>query len=435
MTDRVVQLFGQPIGRLAIVPGGDARFPEDWSFQYLPAYVAGNGVPLSVSLPLRDAPHVGAVARNWFANLLPEGTVRDEISRRLRIAGSDSFALLAAIGGECAGAVSVAAERQAANSAPAEPATSLEEALAEVGEGGWALLGGPMRLSLAGAQDKLAVVRDPTGLRLPRAGEPTTHILKPDSPRLRGLCDLEMLGLALASALGLPVVKAEVMTIAGTRAVLIERYDRVQREGHVERLHQEDFCQALGFPPELKYQSQGGPTLGRCASLIRDQLGLGPQAMQAFLDWVIFAVLIGNADAHGKNLGLLRSPGGRLQLAPWYDLVPTIAWPARILDRTPALSIGGAPAIDRVDRAHWDAFARETQLRPRFVLQRVQALASAAIDALPGVIEQRVAGGGAPIQLVNAHGVLLANCARMLSDAASGVSVRSAPTDGDAPAP
>ncbi len=103
-------------------------------------------------------------------------------------------------------------------------------------------------------------------------------------------------------------------------------------------------------------------------------------------------------------------------MAPWYDLVPTIAWPARILDRTPALSIGGAPAIDQVDRAHWDAFAQETQLRPMFVRQRVRALAEAAIDALPRVIEHLLAGGGTPHQLANAQRVLLANCARTLSD-------------------
>lgn len=414
MTGLIVRLFGQPVGHLSIAPGGDSRIPEDWAFEYLPTYVAANGVPLSVSLPLREAPHLGAVARNWFANLLPEGSVRDEIARRLRIAGTDSFALLAAIGGECAGAVSVVPDGSATDDVLVDPTTSLEEALAGVGEGNWALLGGPMRLSLAGAQDKLAVVRDESGLRLPQAGEPSTHIIKPDSPRLRGLCDLEFLGLSLASGLGLPVVKAEMVTIAGTRAVLVERYDRVQQPGQIERLHQEDFCQALGFPPELKYQAQGGPTLGRCASLIRDQLGLGPAALRAFLDWVIYAALIGNADAHGKNLGLLRSPAGRLQMAPYYDLVPTIAWPARILDRTPALSIGGAPGIDRVDGAHWDAFARDCRLRPTFVRQRVRALAAAAISTLAVVIERLVAHEGDATRLANAQRVLSANLARTL---------------------
>src|SRR5690606_2889877 len=128
-------------------------------------------------------------------------------------------------------------------------------------EGGWALAGAPMRLSLAGAQDKLAVVADADGrLRLPHRGEPSTHILKPESRRFRGLREAEALGLALARRVGLEAAHARPVDVLGRPALLVERYDRLRtRDGVLHRLHQEDFCQALGYPEGLKYEASGGP--------------------------------------------------------------------------------------------------------------------------------------------------------------------------------
>ena len=392
-----IYLYGEIAGQLSIAPEGKSVIPEDWRFQYLTAYVAQGQPALSVSLPVQSAPFVGAAACNWFSNLLPEGRVRDAIGQRLRLDARDDFALLAAIGGECAGSVSIVdpAAPRTGNSQPT--GVLVEDALREFGrspeDGPWALLGGPLRLSLAGAQDKIAVVRDANGLRLPAVNEPSTHILKPDSQRMRGLCDYELLGLKLAAAMNLPVARAELVTVAGTRALLIERYDRVREDGRMLRLHQEDFCQALGLPAELKYQGQGGPTLAACAQLIRERLRLGPVALQAFLDWVIYIALIGNADAHGKNLALLRPRGDRIQLAPFYDLVPTILWSERQLDRTPALSIGHAPRIDAIARAHWELFARDCGYAPKFVLRRVRTQLDAARAALPTVIDEIIARG------------------------------------------
>src|SRR5690606_5263614 len=188
---------------------GMLRSPEDWRFQYDAAYLAsGQAIPLSVSMPLRAEAYQGAAARNWFCNLLPEDLVREAVERRLRIPARDDFALLAAIGGECAGAV-----RIGEGSNVTEEETALEPLLGalgeDVGEGGWAALGSPRRLSLAGAQDKLAVVRGADGrLRLPRTGEPSSHILKPESHRLPGLRDLEAFGASLARAIGLDAVAA-----------------------------------------------------------------------------------------------------------------------------------------------------------------------------------------------------------------------------------
>jgi serine/threonine-protein kinase HipA len=391
-----VRLFDRQVGELGI--DGEVRSPEDWQFRYASDYLdAARPVALSVSLPLRPEPFMGAVVRNWFGNLLPEGAVRDAIASRLRIPIHDDFALLAAIGGECAGAVSIMSPESASATHAPDPPRDLPALLAEAhgmaGEGTWALLGTPRRLSLAGAQDKIAVVREADGrLRLPAAGELTTHILKPESLRLRGLRDLEALGLALAAAVGLNVVPAALVAMAGHKALLLERYDRKVEAGHPQRLHQEDFCQALGYPGELKYEANGGPSLAQCARLVRQQLRLGPVALQALLGWVAFNAVIGNADAHAKNLALLCDHDGRRRLAPFYDLVPTIAIPEQLVDRQPALRIGAAARIDHITSDDLRSFARATGYAPGFVLKRVAAIAKAvaahADDAAQAVVSQ-----------------------------------------------
>src|SRR5690348_1000333 len=397
MTDSLhVSLFDHPVGDLNV--HGSLRAPEDWRFAYAPQYVhRARAVALSVSLPVRDAPFQGAVARNWFCNLLPEGQVREAIAARLRIPPRDDFALLAGIGGECAGAVSI-------TSPDARPAVAMEGEvkLADLlppsdeamGEGEWALLGAPHRLSLAGAQDKIAVIRADGGvIRLPVAGEITTHIFKPESTRLHGLRDLEALGLALARAIGLNVVEASIIEVSGRKGLLVERYDRVVRDGNFVRLHQEDFCQALGYPGELKYEAAGGPSLAQCANLVRQRLRLGPIAVQGLLDWVIYNVVIGNADAHAKNLALLCDQGGRRSLAPFYDLVPTIAFSPRLVDRTPALRIGDWEHMDRITSAYRRGFAAAAGFAPGFVLRRLAALAEAIAEKLDEVASALVAQG------------------------------------------
>lgn len=420
MSRLAVHLFGRHCGELAIDDGG-LRAPEDWRFTYDPQYLGDETVAppvaLSVSLPLQAEPHAGAVARNWFCNLLPEGAIRDAVAQRLRVPANDDFALLAAIGGECAGAVSLGpATRPPAGNADDDLETLLFLAGEGAAEGAWAMLGVPHRLSLAGAQDKIAVIREDGRLRLPGAGEISTHILKPDSLVYPGLRDFELLGLRLAAAIGLKVAHAEPTEVAGRQALLLERFDRMAiPDGQVMRLHQEDFCQALGFPPELKYEQQGGPGLARCAGLLRaPRLSLGPAAVRGLLDWVAYCTIIGNADAHAKNLALLCDREGRRSLAPFYDLVPTIAFTERHVDRTPALRVGGAARIDAVAKEDWQVFAGETGYRARYVLDIVRAHAQAVLDALPGVVD-RLASEGASARRLDgqARPAITANAQRL----------------------
>ncbi len=180
-----VTLFDQPIGNLVIA---GEQSPQDWIFTYKSDYLASSmPVPRSVAIPLQADAFQGAVVRNWFCNLLPEGGVREAITARLRIPPRDDFALLAAIGGECAGAVSIQSPSPPAELRHEEE-SDLETLLFAQGEdadeGAWALLGTPLRLLLAGAQDKIAVIAKPDGrLRLPARGELSTHILKPERRR------------------------------------------------------------------------------------------------------------------------------------------------------------------------------------------------------------------------------------------------------------
>ena len=410
-----VELFGEPVGRLGIA--GPLRSPEDWTFAYRAGHVAEGGTALSVSLPTREAPWTGAVVRNWFCNLLPEGAVREAIVRRLRLPADDDFALLAAIGGECAGAVSLRVPGAAATSGIDEE-TDLESVLYlqgdEGGEGSWALAGTPMRLSLAGAQDKLAVVVEADGrLRLPHRGEPSTHILKPDSRRFRGLRDAEGLGLALARRVGLDAASSRLVRVLDRPALLIERYDRMRTsDGSMRRLHQEDFCQALGYPNGLKYEANGGPGLAACSALLRN-LALGPGAVQGLLDWVAFNALIGNADAHAKNLSLLCGPDGRRRLAPLYDLVPTLHLPQSLVDRAPAMRIGNAERIDRIAAADWALFAEATGYRKSYAIARVQSLAVTIRDRLPEAAREVLAQGGDQAQVERVAAAIMDNIRHM----------------------
>lgn len=415
-----VRLFGLPAGEITVT--GALHSPEDWVFVYRPDYLASDTpVSLSVAMPLRPEPFVGALVRNWFCNLLPEGAVRDAIAARLRIPARDDFALLAAIGGECAGAVSIHAsgtEPEPLQDDETDLETLLDLHGEDAGEGAWAMLGTPLRLSLAGAQDKIAVVAEPDGrLRLPTRDEPSTHILKPDSRQFRGLRDLEALGLALARAVGLNVAHAEPIELAGREALLIERYDRVPAiDGSAQRLHQEDFCQALGYPGELKYESQGGPDLAACSALIR-RLRLGPAAVQGLLDWTVFNALIGNADAHAKNLALLCDRSGSRQLAPFYDLVPTFVLPESLVERTPALRIGGAERIDAVGTDHWRGFAQQTGYAPRFVLNRVASMAEEMLDLLATTGNALIEQGCDKARIARAIGAVEENAQRMRNSA------------------
>ena len=305
-------------------------------FRYDDNWLAQGGFAISHTLPLRNGDFVPdeGLAHRFFANLLPEGGVRDQIVRDLKIPNTD-FNLLRAIGGECAGALSILeAEYQPAVDYEYHKVSDEELANLVARRGQvytWTTNERP-RLSLAGAQDKCPLlVRDST-YWLPRKESPSSHILKFELSDYRHLPAYETFTTLLAEAIGLPVVDIQLRSIADTHYALIKRYDRYKLEsGQIARLHQEDFCQALGFGHEHKYQEYGGPTFADCYRLIQDVSSDPANDLQHLLRWQIFNVLAGNSDGHAKNLSLLYRPGGEIRLAPFYDLCVPVPLSALII--------------------------------------------------------------------------------------------------------
>jgi len=365
----------------------------DLLFAYDPSWLDGSGFPISLSLPLSQGDawvHGGS----FFGGLLPEGAARTRICRRLGIDEADDTGLLLAIGGDCAGALSVFPTGEEAHSAHAAgPAQRLaeEELLTiarsegrEVGR----VTGESRRFSLAGAQDKLPVCVDEDRYYLPDRFRPSTHILKFET--FPGVCLSEYLANRLAAALGLEVVKTRLMQAEQDATVFlqIERYDR-QGSGidGVRRLHQEDVLQALGEPEILKYQRDGGPGLDRIAALLRRHLAQPAAAIAQLRDWQIFNVLVGNWDGHSKNLALLYAPGSAVpRLAPFYDLV-SIEFlnqaGKQAFSRDLALAVGQAFIPERVGREQWEAFAAMLQIPARPLLKRVKTRAEQLLVILP----------------------------------------------------
>ncbi len=288
------------------------------------------GTPLlSLSLPVRPERYTRGVVRPFLDGLLPEGQSRLAVAKGFDVLASDSYALIRAIGRDCAGAVVI---QPADDPAPPAPSTLRAEPLDESDIEALVanLLTAPLgvgkrvRISLAGVQEKLLLTRMPDGSwGRPVDGTPSTHILKPEIPRFPGTVENEAFCMRVARHLGLPVATVETTTVGSRKLLVVERYDRVvHADGTVERIHQEDFCQATSTLPDNKYEEDGGPSLRRIAALI--QTVAAADALDDLLRAVTMNALIGNGDAHGKNLSLLHQPAGALTLAPLYDLLSTL---------------------------------------------------------------------------------------------------------------
>jgi len=339
-------------------------------FQYDMAWIDRPGsIALSLALPFQREPYTDDLARPFFANLLPEAEIRRVIARRLGISEKNDFILLRRIGGECAGAVSVLPEGNLPQDTPGYrelDESKLHKIVAELprkplmaGEKG-------IRLSLAGAQNKLPIYMENDRIFLATGTLPSTHILKPPIQGLEGTVMNEAYCMILAGKIGLQAPEVTIRRGLDT-LFIVKRFDRERTpDGKVVRIHQEDFCQALGVLPEQKYESEGGPALNQCFDLV-NRSSIRPAAdRMALLQWVIFNVLIGNADAHAKNLTiLLTDPGPRL--APFYDLLCTKIYES-LTDKL-AMKIGGEKRPGWLQEKHWKKFADAVSIKQNLVLK------------------------------------------------------------------
>lgn len=384
-----VWLYGT---RVALIDQERGRMRLTYTHDALVRYPLG--VPLlSLSLPLSAERYAHGLVRPFLDGLLPEGEPRQVIANDLGLLREDTYGLIEALGRDCAGAIVIQLAHQPA---PPEPTVLTAEPLsdAEIGELVSNLRSAPLgvsgrvRISLAGVQEKLLLTRVPDGRwGRPVHGTPSTHILKPEIDRFPQTVENEAFCMRLARGLGLSVPRVDTTTIAGRHIIIVERYDRiVGPDGSVERIHQEDFCQAMGIPPEKKYEEDGGPSLRRIAEMLRDVAAAG--SLDDLLRVVTLNVAICNGDAHGKNYSLLHDPSGALRLAPAYDLVCTLVYG----DDRLAMYVDDVHRTDRVtgerlvnEASRWGMSRRRAADIVADMLDRIPEAAEAARDATEGM--------------------------------------------------
>ena len=377
-----VYLHKQLVGHLIKDDGGQM------SFEYLGSWLEQpDAVALSQSLPLRKDRFPAKECRGFFGGILPEESKREIIARNLGISARNDYAMLEQIGGECAGAVTFLPVGQELPKRDYHyrklDAKELAGILRELPKR--PLLAGEkgIRLSLAGAQDKVPVRIEGEEVSLPLGGAPSTHILKPAVERFAGVVSNEALCMTLAAHMNLPAAKVETRKIEDVEYLQVERYDRkhvtIDGAPGVERLHQEDFCQAQNIVSELKYQKEDGPSFKQCFTLLRNVSTAPVLDLANLLDAAIFNYLIGNNDAHGKNFSLVY-PDKEIRLAPLYDAISTIYYPE--LNTDMAMRIGREYSSDKVTPKDFEQLAGDAGLAKPLVRRRVPELATAGIEAL-----------------------------------------------------
>lgn len=387
MTQRLYVHYGSLlVGEIELNRAGRMRF--DYSHSWLSQKSA---FPVSISLPF-DGAFTEDASHSFFANLLPEGHVREQICKSLKISITNDFALLMAIGGDCAGALSIT------DSAESLPSTFEDEyeLVSEQQLANWSLGApdafsavtghGSIRLSLAGAQDKLPVHMHQDAIWLPTGNAPSTYILKFASRFYSHLPENETFIALLGRNVGLPVVDVKLRPTAKSTVAMIRRYDRATVDDRIVRLHQEDFCQALGINASQKYEKEGGPSIHQCVQIIRRHSSYPLVDLQHLLRWVFFNLCAGNADAHGKNLSLLYDEKASPRLAPFYDLICTRNY--KRISRETAMRIGGESDPDLVTTKHLEGLANDFDIRPKLVLDQFRQFTELVESALPVTIQQ-----------------------------------------------
>lgn len=357
----IVLFRNRAVGTIDLNPDSrmEFRYVSEWA-------ESSSSFPISASLPLSGDYSAGRDDHRFFGNLLPEAAARESICRSLGISRDNDYELLAATGGECAGALQIVPEDQ---SLPLESGYEpiSEETLNKAVQSHIPYTrlasSGKLRLSLAGAQDKWPVLSRGGGLFWPIGDAPSSHILKFANRDFPGLNWNEAYTTFLAGRLGIPTIDVA----PGSGYSLTSRYDRIaDDEGRIERVHQEDFCQALGYSFITKYESEGGPGLAECADLVR-RITISPaEELLNLIRWQILNLLLGNSDGHAKNLSILYAAEGP-RLAPFYDLVCTRIYPG--ITSNVALSVGGSFDPGHTRRDDWSRMAAEIQVSPRLIFR------------------------------------------------------------------
>lgn len=366
---------------------------ERLRFQYDKSWLASKDrFPLSLALALEDKIYGHLETKSFFENLLPEGEIKDLLEAHGKSSIKSEFGFLQEFGGDCAGAFKVmpAKVKISKTITPAKELKlniiykylnekrSLTEAILNK-EGG--------KFSLAGAQDKFAVIFEKKKIYLPLDGSPTTHIIKPHVRYFKSTHDTpynEYLCMKLAGAVGLNVPKVDI--IEGEHPLfIVERFDRVQVKSVISRIHQQDFCQAQGITSLKKYESDGGPTFKDNYNLIKAHSSAPIPDLNQLLKWLIFNLVIGNNDSHSKNLAFLQTGDG-IRIAPFYDLLSTSIY--KEIGPNFAFKIGGQNLWFKINRRLFDKFSAELGLKADVLALLALKLLSEIEKKLPKNIQE-----------------------------------------------
>ena len=448
MKELVVLIDNTVAGVLAELPG------RRLSFKYEPAYQeADAGTPLSVSMPVQVAEHTDRVLRPWLWGLLPDNeAVLARWARHYQVSASSVFQMLSTpIGLDCPGAVRFVNREQLdsvlANRGHVEWLTDgqVAQRLRELKEDTTAWLGKEFtgQFSLAGAQAKTALLFEDGRWGLPSGALATSHILK---PAVVGLDDHDLnehLCLEAARRVGLNCARSRIGKFGDETAIVIDRYDRVVRDGAIVRIHQEDLCQALSVHPSRKYQSEGGPGPGQIVELFRSVMEPSPaeDGVRRFIDALAWNWIIGGTDAHAKNYSLLLSRG-QVRLAPFYDIASALPYRHEKKLRM-AMRIGRDYSLFNY-RDPWPRAAADLGIDAGEVRERVLRLATLAPDAFSEAAKQEdVArlGRQMPAKLVDLVAERAGRCQQLvrgdnsISEAPPAMAVEQPIADGELPAP
>jgi serine/threonine-protein kinase HipA len=370
-------------------------------FAYSADVIGDRSAALSVLLPVRGGTFDDHVVRPCFENLLPEGDLRGYLARTVKVDVGDVIGLLATFGGECAGALSVWPEDE---QPPAQPkyapcgAADVRAALAMVRAQETSVRGSPAqvmkrgRLSLSGAQDKMALFRRPPSgsgnlpdepeYRIPLLGAPSTVFVKhAREERFPGLLHNELLCMRLMAAAGVPTASSTVHALDASVYETV-RFDRVlEADQTVTRLHAEDGCQVTGRTSYQKYASTGAPGYQELCAVLRRHGAAPAEDAELLLRWAVANIALGNRDAHAKNISFLHTPAG-LRLAPAYDVTCTLVYPDLNAEELP-LRFGGETHVKALSSHALRVAAREfgvTPARAKMVAEDTCERTMAAID-------------------------------------------------------
>jgi len=385
-----------------------------FSFDYVVEWSGRrDAYPLSPALPLIDtgepADAHSARVRRFFENLLPEGQALEDAARANQVAKGNLIGLLIALGRETAGALRLFLPGKPASDATARRLLTQDELSARIRQRpseSFTVWDGKVRLSIAGFQDKLAVFQNDGSWYLVEGPDlASTHILKPDpvNPKLAGLTSNEFFCMKLAAAIGLETAPVELHRLPEP-VLCITRFDRSRQGSTVRRLHVIDGCQLLDLASSYKYERpygdgvdvrdiRDGASLPRFFAAIKNS----PRPAKAkllLLRWLVFQIMLGNTDAHAKNLSFFMTAEGPVQ-APAYDITCTALYQSHV-SQTFAMAVGDAFETSELSAYEWAQFCRATDTNPTQVAREIQRCVQLIGKQLPLVGETAVSAGALP---------------------------------------